>query len=196
MQTRNTIRNLTALSLLVTLAGISTIAQAEQVWARVVSVTPVLETTGSTRYNVTYEHAGRQYTTRTDSRPGASIPIEVGSYGVARSMPVAPQPQLVQRLIDEDDDDQPDWNQVTPEPGVVISGRGPAPIYGQPVPVYTQRAPAYYPAPVYVQPGYAYPQPYIYPPVGISLGIGYSRGWGGGYRGGGHGHGHGHGRWR
>ncbi len=192
MHTRNTIRNLTALSLLAALAAILTIAHAEQVWARVVSVTPVQETTGITRYNVTYEHAGRQYTTRTDTRPGASIPVEVGAYGVAQSMPVAPQPQFSQRPIDPED--QPEWNDVTPEPGVVISGRGPAPMYGQPVPVYTQPAPLYYPAPVYVQPGYAYPQPYIYPPVGISLGIGYSRGWGGGYRGGWHGHGHR--RWR
>lgn len=192
MHTRNTIRNFTALSLLAALTGLSTLAQAEQVWARVVSVTPVQETTGSTRYNVTYEYAGRQYTTRTDTRPGASIPVEVGAYGVAQSMPVAPQPQFAQRPLDPAD--RPEWNDVTPEPGVVISGRGPAPMYGQPVPVYTQPAPLYYPAPVYVQPGYAYPQPYIYPPVGISLGIGYSRGWGGGHHG--SWHGHGHRRWR
>ncbi|MBT2323894.1 hypothetical protein J7E62_16215 [Variovorax paradoxus] len=186
MRTQKTIRNITALSLLAALAGTASLAQAEQVWARVISATPSHETTGNTRYNVTYEYDGRHYTTVTDTRPGASIPIEVGDYGVAQSSPVAPQPQLAERPPEAG---RPDWNNVTPEPGVVISGGG-APVYTQPVPVYTQPAPIYYaPAPVYVGPAY-YPQPYIYPPVGISLNLGYSRGWGGGWRG------HGHGRWR
>ncbi|CAN7314792.1 hypothetical protein LJR084_001783 [Variovorax sp. LjRoot84] len=188
MRTQKTIRNLTALSLLAALAGTASLAQAEQVWARVISATPSHEATGTTRYNVTYEYGGRHYTTVTDTRPGASIPIEVGGYGVATTSPVAPQPQLAPSPVDSG---QPDWNNVVPEPGVVVSGGGaPAPVYSQPVPVYAQPAPVYYaPAPVYVAPAY-YPQPYIYPPVGISLNLGYSRGWGGGYRGGYHG------RWR
>ena len=181
MRTQKTLRNITALSLLVALAGTASLAQAEQVWARVISATPSQDSTGSSRYNVTYEYGGRHYTTVTDTRPGASIPIEVGGYGVATTSPVAPQPQLAQRPVDNG---QPDWNNVAPEPGVVVSGGG-APVYGQPVPVYTQPAPVYYaPAPVYVGPAY-YPQPYFYPPIGLSLNLGYSRGWGGG-----------HGRWR
>lgn len=182
MRTQKTIRNITALSLLAALAGTAGLAQAEQVWARVISATPSHEATGYTRYNVTYEYDGRHYTTVTDTRPGASIPIEVGDYGVATS-PVAPQPQLAPRPAEAG---RPDWNNVVPEPGVVVSGGGaPAPVYSQPVPVYTQPAPVYYaPAPVYVGPAY-YPQPYIYPPIGLSLNLGYSRGWRGG-----------HGRWR
>ena len=187
MRTQKALRNTIALSLLAALAGTAGLAHAEQVWARVISVTPSHETTGNTRYNVTYEYGGRHYTTIADTRPGSSIPIEVGDYGVATSSPVAPQPQIAQRPIDGDGG-QPDWNRVTPEPGVVVSGGG-APAYAQPAPVYEQPAPAYYPAPVYVAPGY-YPAPYVYPPVGISLNLGYSRGWGGGWRGGYHG------RWR
>jgi Spx/MgsR family transcriptional regulator len=72
------------------------------------------------------------------------------------------------------------WDNVVPEPGVVVGAGGPPPVY-QPAPVYA--------APVYVQPAYTYPyaQPYVYPPVGISLNLGYSRGWGGGYYGRGYG---------
>jgi hypothetical protein len=187
MRTQKTIRNITALSLLAALAGAASVAQAEQVWARVISATPSHETTGNTRYNVTYEYGGRQYTTITDTRPGASIPIEVGDYGVATTSPVAPQPQLAPEPAESDQPEAqagpPEWNNVVPEPGVVVSGSGAPPVYSRPVPVYTQPAPVYYaPAPVYVAPAY-YPQPYIYPPVGISLNLGYSRGWGG-YRGG------------
>jgi hypothetical protein len=187
MRTQKSIRNTIAVSLLAALAGTAGLAQAEQVWARVISATPSHETTGNTRYNVTYEYGGRHYTTVTDSRPGASIPIEVGDYGVATPSPVAPQPQIAQRPIDGDGEGgQPDWNRVTPEPGVVVSGGG-APAYGQPAPVYVQPAPVYYPAPVYVAPAY-YPAPYVYPPVGISLNLGYSRGWGRGWHRGHHGH--------
>ncbi|OUM01007.1 hypothetical protein [Variovorax sp. JS1663] len=176
------LRKLTALSLLAVLAGSATMAQAAEVWARVVSVTPSHETTGSTRYNVTYEYGGRHYTMVTDARPGASIPIEVGDYGVATTSPVAPQPPIAAAPVDIP---RPDWNNVTPEPGVVVSGGGGAPVYAQPQPVYAQPAPVYYPAPVYVGPAY-YPAPYVYPPIGLSLNLGYSRGWRGGW----------HGRWR
>ncbi len=79
MRTQKSIRNTIALSLLAALAGTASLAQAEQVWARVISATPSHETTGNTRYNVTYEYGGRHYTTVTDTRPGASIPIEVAT---------------------------------------------------------------------------------------------------------------------
>ncbi len=67
------------------------------------------------------------------------------------------------------------WEDVVPEPGVVVSGGAPAPMYA-PQPQYVQPA---YAAPVYVQPAYAYP--YYAAPVGISLNLGYSRGWGRGW---------------
>ena len=173
------VRNVLGLSLLAALAGGATMAQADQVMARVISATPVEEAPGVHAYSVTYEYAGRQYTMHTDTRPGTSIPIEVNNYGVTTS-PVAPQPQYAPPGAQP----QQAWNDVQPEPGVVMSG-------GQaPAPVYAQAAPAYYPAPVYVQPayGYGYAAPYIYPPIGLSLNLGYSRGWGGGW--------HGGGRWR
>ena len=145
-----------------------------------ISVTPSHETTGNTRYNVTYEYAGRQYTTVTNTRPGSSISIEVGDYGVATPSPVAPQPEVAAAPVDSGP--RPDWNNVTPEPGVVVSGGG-APAYAQPAPVYAQPAPVYYPAPVYVAPAPVYyPAPYVYPPVGLSLNFGYSRGWRGHWR--------------
>ncbi|NDZ15531.1 hypothetical protein C7T35_09875 [Variovorax sp. WS11] len=176
---QKTIRSIAALSLLAALAGTASMAQAEQVWARVVSVTPSHETTGNTRYNVTYEYAGRHYTTVTDTRPGASIPIELGDYGVATTSPVAPQPEIAGGPVDGGP--RPEWNNVAPEQGVVVSGGG-APAYA-PAAVYAQPAPVYYPAPVYVAPAPAYyPAPYVYPPVGLSLNFGYSRGWRGHWR--------------
>lgn len=179
-----TVRNLAGLSVLAALAGAGTVAQAEQVWARVISATPISESSGQTRYNVTYEYAGHQYTTRTDTRPGQSIPVEVGGYGVATTSPVQPQSDFAPSGPGPSGP-PPDWNNVVPEQGVVV-GAGAPPAYAQPAPVYAQPAPAYYPAPVYVQPAYGYyPAPYVYPPVGLSLNFGYSRGW----------HGHG-GRWR
>jgi hypothetical protein len=71
---------------------------------------------------------------------------------------------------------QQDWNNVTPEQGVVVSGGAPAPGYAPP-PVYPAPAPMYYPAPAY----YPYAAPYVYPPVSLSLGFGYYHGWGGGH---------------
>lgn len=204
---RQRIRCLAGLSAAALLAAGAGLAQAQQqqqvVQARVISAVPVRETTGTDpSYDVTYEYNGRQYTTRMNSRPGATIPIQAGAYGVTTS-PVAPQPQLQAYPVeaDRDRDDrsyaqnppypsypQPGdgrWDNVVPEPGVVVSNApAPAPVYVRPAPVYA--------APVYVQPAYPYPyaQPYVYPPVGISLNLGYSRGWGG-YRGGWH-----HRHWR
>jgi len=193
---KHVFRTLAGLSVAGLLATGASVVQAQQVvQARVISATPIRETTGSdVSYNVTYEYNGRQYTTRTNSRPGATIPVEVGAYGVTTS-PVAPQPQLQPYPVEANNSGQqqqyqqqyqqqqpqyaqPDgspWDNVVPEPGVVVSN-APAPVYVQPAPVYAP--------PVYVQPAYTYPYayPYAYPPVGISLNLGYSRGWGG-YRG-------------
>lgn len=193
-------RTLAGLSVAGTLAAGAGLAQAQQtaqyVQARVISATPVRETTGSdVSYNVTYEYQGRQYTTRTTSRPGTTIAIQASAYGVTTA-PVQPQSQLqpypveanngqqYEQQYQQDPQYQPQysqqggnspWDNVVPEPGVVV-GQG-APVYSQPAPVYAP--------PVYVQPAYTYPyaQPYVYPPVGISLNLGYSRGWGGGYYG-------------
>ncbi|WPH19205.1 hypothetical protein [Variovorax paradoxus] len=205
---KHVFRTLAGLSMAGLLATGAGVAQAQQVvQARVISATPIRETTGSdVSYNVTYEYNGRQYTTRTDSRPGATIPVEVNAYGVTTS-PVTPQPQLQPYPVEANNSGQQQyqqqqpqyaqpggsaWDNVVPEPGVVVSNAPAAPVYVRPAPVYVQPAPVYAP-PVYVQPGYAYPyaQPYVYPPVGISLNLGYSRGWGGGYRGG-----WGHRHWR
>ena len=97
-------------------------------------------------------------------------------YYAATPLPVAPQPPLSSAPVD---DGNAPWRNVVPEPGVVVSGDGTAYAPGgyAPPPVVYGPPPAVYAPPVYVQPAYAWPQPYIYPPVGISLGIGYSRGW-------------------
>jgi hypothetical protein len=188
---RHVFRTLAGLSVAGTLAAGAGLVHAQQqsqyVQARVISATPIRESTGSeVSYNVTYEYNGRQYTTRMNSQPGATIPIQASAYGVTTA-PVAPQSQLQPYPV-EADNGQPyqqyqpypqangsPWDGVVPEPGVVVSN-APAPVY-QPAPVYA--------APVYVQPAYTYPYayPYAYPPVGISLNLGYSRGWGGGYYG-------------
>lgn len=174
---RTTVRFALAAGMTLVAGGAMAQSQPQQVQARVISTAPVTESNGSTSFNVTYEYDGRQYTTRTATPPGATLPIEVNAYGVA-TMPVAPQPSLGQA------DDRSRWQNVTPEPGVVVSAGSapaatyyPAPVYTQPVytqPVYTQ--------PVYVQPAYAYPYAYApayFPPIGLSLNFGYSRGWGG-----------------
>jgi hypothetical protein len=158
--------------------------QSRQVQARVISATQVTEADGRVGYDVTYEYNGRQYNTRTDRHPGAAIPIEVSPYGVA-TLPVGPQPDPSSAPAA---DSRAPWEDVVPEPGVVVSAGGaPAPAYYDAPPAYG--VPAYpapvYAAPMYVQPAYGYPAPYFYPPIGLSLNLGYSRGW----------HGHG-GRWR
>lgn len=148
---------------------------------RVIASEPITEQGRTVGYSVTYEYAGRTYTTRTDGPPGPTIPVQASPYGVT-TYPVAPQPELA-------DNDMPppqpgtDPAQVVPEPGVVVSGAGVP--YGAPPPAY--------PAPVYVAPAYAapyaYPAPWVYPPVGVSLNLGYARGWH-------HGHRHWHRGWR
>lgn len=168
-----------AATLTVLAAGAS--AQSQQVQARVISTAPVTDANGGTRFNVTYEYEGRQYTTQTSTPPGATLPVEVNAYGVA-TMPVAPPSQIAPEA-----DARARWQSVTPEPGVVVSASSqpaavyyPAPVYTQPV--YTQPvyAPPVYAPPVYVQPAYPYAYaPAYFPPIGLSLNLGYSRGWGG-----------------
>jgi len=154
-------------------------APSQQVQARVISTTQVTGPDGRPGYDVNYEYNGRTYSTRTDSPPGATLPVEVSPYGVT-TMPVAPQPQFGSAPVAQG---RSPWEDVVPEQGVVVSaGRAaPPPTYYAP-PVYA--APAYpapiYAAPVYVQPAYGYGYaPYAYPPIGLSLNLGYSRGWGG-----------------
>lgn len=106
----------------------------------------------TTGYNVVYEYAGRQYTTRTQNDPGQYIQVQV--------QPVdngAPYGQTYSTQPDPYYDPQPG---VYAQPGVVTS------TYGQPV-----YPPVYQPAPMYVNPavsielgygngwGRPYPQP-------------------------------------
>lgn len=113
---------------------------------------------------------------------GATLAQAQGQGYPATPMPVMPQPSMAPAPLA--DDNEP-WRHVVPEPGVVVSGDGTAygPAYPQPAAVYAPYPPQFYAPPFYVQPAYAWPQPYIYPPIGISLGIGYARGWHGGWRG-------------
>jgi hypothetical protein len=155
-------------------AALPASAQEAPAVGRVISASPIHENGHPAGYSVTYEYGGRQYTTRTETPPGPTIPVEVSGYGVA-TYPVAPQPALGANPEPPPAQAQP--YAVTPEPGVVVSGNGVP--YGAPAPAY----PAAYPAPVYVAPPYAYPAaPYVYPPVGLSLNLGYSRGWHHGWR--------------
>lgn len=154
-------------------AALPASAQEASAVGRVISTSPIHENGQPAGYSVTYEYGGRQYTTRTETPPGPTIPVQVSGYGVA-TFPVAPQPTLPGNPEPAAPPAQP--YAVTPEPGVVVSGNGVP--YGAPAPVY----PAAYPAPVYVAPAYAYPAPYVYPPVGLSLNFGYSRGWHHGWR--------------
>ncbi|MDB5829228.1 MAG: hypothetical protein JWQ73_3448 [Variovorax sp.] len=174
-------RNIAALTLLAALGSAASLVHAQPAsqqieQARVVSSTRLAD--GS--YNVTYEYAGHRYTTRTDTAPGRTMPIQISAMGVTTS------PVLSSQIDPAESGDRGanlgnpgNWQNVAPEPGVVVSGNGPAPVYqtGYPPPVYVQPG---YAAPVYVQPGYAYPQPYYASPIGLSLNLGYSRGWGGG----------------
>lgn len=197
------VRKITTVALLSLLAGGASVAQAQQVQARVVTTSPVTLPNGGIAYNVTYEYAGKQYNTRTSTPPGASIMVNATDYGATTS-PVAPQSQLYtndpqqpqpygQGYAQGGDPQQQQppqgWANVVPEPGMVVGTGGgdmPPPGYVQAAPV-AYAAPVVYPAPA-VYPAYypGYVAPYAYPPIGISLGFGYSRGWGGGYGGYGH----------
>ena len=181
------IRDIAAFTLLAALGSAASFAQAppasqvEQ--ARVISSKQLAD--GG--YNVTYEYAGRKYTTRTDSAPGRTMPIQISAMGVTTNPVLSSQIDPVENGLRQVDPAA--WQNVVPEPGVVLSANGGAPTYptAYPAPVYAQ--PGYatsyaapYPEPIYVQPGYGYgyAQPYYASPIGLSLNLGYSRGWGGG----------------
>jgi len=180
------IRAAAVLSLVVLAATSSAAFAQQQAEGRVISSSPLRMADGSTAYAVTYDYNGSRYSTRTASPPGATIALQVDSMGVS--------------TVETDGNYASDngnyagngapaasgnpWQNVTPEPGVVVSGRGAAPVGA---PVYMAPAPVYVQPPVYVAPAYPYPYyggygyGYGYPPVGVSLNFGYSRGWGGGY---------------
>jgi uncharacterized protein YcfJ len=118
-------------------------------------------------YDVTYEYAGRQYTTRMASDPGATIALQVtpaagvvsqGGPVVAPPVEIAPAAPVAVAPV-----------QATVAPQVVVQQAAPVvyPAYGYPA----------YPVPVYP----AYPAYRPYPPVGISLGFvfggGHHRHW-------------------
>jgi len=182
------IRAAAVLSLVVVAAtGSAAFAQPQQAEGRVISSNPLRMADGSTAYAVTYEYNGTRYSTRTASPPGATIALQVDSMGVTTVESgggYAPENRNVANNGAPAASGNP-WQNVTPEPGVVVSGGGGAPVgapvYMAPAPVYVQ------PAPVYVAPAYPYPYyggygyGYGYPPVGVSLNFGYARGWGGGY---------------
>lgn len=143
-------------------------------YGRVISVSPIDENGSPAGYSVTYDYQGRQYTTRTATPPGPTIPVQTGAYGVT-TYPVTPQPEWSAASGNAQPSSEPEYSSPGApmvEPGVVVSADGVP--YGAPPPAY--------PAPVYVAPsfGYGYPGPYAYPPLDLSFNLGYSRGW---YRG-------------
>jgi hypothetical protein len=173
-------RTILSLALFGALAATASLAQAQQVSARVISSTPMRDAHGPIGYSVTYEYAGQQYTTRMDSPPGPTIALQLSPMGVTTS-PVPDQPQ--QPYADNGQPQQ--WDNVVAQPGVVVgTGAGPGGPYG--APGYPVAAPGYpVAAPVYVQPGYGYGYGYAAPwpvvaPIGLSLNLGYAHGWGGG----------------
>jgi len=95
-------------------------------------------------YDVTYEYAGRQYTTRMPYDPGSTINLQVSPVAQAPAGgPVVVAPPLQSSAV------------------VVPTAPAPAPVvYQQPYAAYPAY-PAYYPYPVY--------RPYF--PVGVSLGF-------------------------
>jgi uncharacterized protein YcfJ len=106
-------------------------------------------------YNVTYEYAGRQYTTQMPYDPGATVRLQVSP--VADSGAPIDNTQGAQPIMSQGQSQVPQ--------AVILASPPPTVVY-----------PAAYPA--------YYPQPYYYPPVGISLGFGFGFG------------GHGHRHWR
>jgi uncharacterized protein YcfJ len=110
-------------------------------------------------YDVTYEYAGQQYTTRMPYDPGQNIRLQV--------TPVAqggmPAPGISGAVV------APPVQGIATAPAPIVAAAPvvvPAPVYVQPYPVY----PAY-PYPVY--------RPYYYPPIGVSLGFVFRGGHGG-----------------
>lgn len=104
-------------------------------------------------YNVTYEYAGRQYTTQLPYDPGQTVRLSVSAQGSNDYYQQAPV--------------QAQGNVVVAPPVQTVAAVGAPVVYPVAAPVYA------YPYPAYGYPAY---RPY-YPPVSLSLGFGYV--WGG-----------------
>lgn len=183
-QIRKTARG-TALALATVLAALAAPAgawaqQAEPLdEARVVSSQPIVEAGRTVGYTVTYEFAGRRYTTRTDSPPGPTLPVQVTPYG-AGTYAVTPPPAVAGTPLPPEAGAVPPWHGVTPEPGVVVSSDG-SMSGGPPGGVVYGTAPVYAAPPVIVAPPVVVAPPYPYrswgpayygPPIGLSIGVG------------------------
>ena len=112
-------------------------------------------------YDVTYEYAGQQYTTRMPYDPGQSVRLQV----TPMAQGSVPAPGIGGTVS------APPVQGVASVPAPVVAAAPvyvPAPVVVQPYPAY----PAYpYPYPVY--------RPYYYPPVSLSLGFVFRGGHGG-----------------
>jgi uncharacterized protein YcfJ len=160
-------------------------------------------------YDVTYEYAGRQYTTRLPHDPGPTVRLQVAPMAQGGTLPavpaatapaapvqgvagtvsappiqgvaVAPAPQPIAVA--------PAVVQSAPQTISVSPAVGSAPMVVQSYPPAYPAYPAYSAYPAYpAYPVYPAYRPYYYPPVGVSLGFVF--------RGGGHHHHGGGGRWR
>jgi uncharacterized protein YcfJ len=136
-------------------------------------------------WNVTYEYAGRQYTTQMPYDPGRTVRLNVspagasteGSMNMAQGQVVtAPAMQGQAQVVVES---QPQYVQGQPQ---YVQGQ---PQYVQGQPQYVQGQPQYLPPPAQVvYSGYPYPYPAYpvyrpyYPPISLSFGYVY----GGGHR--------------
>ena len=200
---RSSSQPILALALFAALAGTTGSSQAQPMGqnqqiideGQVVSSTPIIEQGRTVGYNVSYDFAGRRYSTQMAQRPGATIQVQVSPMGVTTATgplengAYAPAQQQPQQQPQQRQGDSSAWQNVVPEPGVVVgSGPTPYPQTSYPRTVYPQTTyvqPAYsYAAPMVVAPyGYGYaPTHYaspFYAPIGLSLNFGYSRGWGG-----------------
>ena len=121
-----------------------------QVQARVTSVNQITGVRRPHRPTTSPTNTtGAQYTTRTDTHPGPTVPIEVGAYGVATTLPVARAADRPRRRRRRRRQGPlalgPTWCRSP----AWWSRVAPAPAYSPPVPVY-YAAPVYAAAPVYV----------------------------------------------
>jgi uncharacterized protein YcfJ len=114
-------------------------------------------------YDVTYEYAGQQYSTRMPYDPGASIRLQVSPVAQGSTMPA------------------PGIGGAVSAPPVQGVATVPAPVVAT-VPVYVASPVVVQPYPAYpAYPAYPYPvyRPYYYPPVSLSLGFVFRGGHGG-----------------
>jgi uncharacterized protein YcfJ len=113
-------------------------------------------------YNVTYEYAGRQFTTQMPYDPGATVQLQVTP--VSQGAPASPT--TIGTVVTA----PPVQQQAAP---VAV-----APVYVQPAPIVYQSYPVYPAYPAY--PAYPVYRPYW--PVGVSLGFSFSNHRHGGHR--------------